>query len=66
MTYEEAKAAMEAETLIEGGTPYTEDYDTGKVFDLRDDQADVAWQSGVRTWTPLEDLRICDEPKFEK
>jgi len=35
-----------------------EDYDTGRVLEVRGDYAYVAWDTLVQTWTPIEDLRV--------
>lgn len=41
---------------VEGGTPNTEDYDTGKVVEIKGNKALVSWASGTRTWTLVDDL----------
>jgi hypothetical protein len=35
--------------MVVGGTPGSEDYDTGRVVEVDGDQVTVAWDSGVRT-----------------
>ncbi len=42
---------------VEAGKPGTENYDTGRVLDVRGDQVYVGWQSGVNTWQPASLLR---------
>jgi hypothetical protein len=44
-------------TRVEGGEPGTDDYDTGRIVLIDSDRALVAWDTGVRTWANLEDLR---------
>lgn len=51
-----AAPRLSVDDRVEGGQPGTEDYDTGRVLDIEGDKADVGWDSGVRTWTPIEDL----------
>jgi hypothetical protein len=34
-----------------------DDHDTGRVLAVDGDRAEVGWDSGVRTWTPVSDLR---------
>lgn len=34
-----------------------DDEDEGRIEQLRGTEAFVAWQSGVKTWTPIDDLR---------
>lgn len=41
---------------VQAGQPGTEDHDTGRVVEVSADGALVAWDSGVRTTTPLADL----------
>ena len=43
---------------VEGGRPYSEDYDQGKIVALVEGgEASVAWQSGVTTPTSVRSLR---------
>lgn len=43
---------------VEGGRPYSEDYDQGKIVALFEGgEASVAWQSGVTTPTSVRSLR---------
>lgn len=58
--------AIPAGTRVEGGTGM--DHDTGRVVDPADSDREhpmaagpnvlVAWDSGVRIWTPVADLRL--------
>lgn len=43
---------------VEAGKRGTEEYDTGKVLAISGPQAEVGWDSGTRTWTPISDLRL--------
>jgi hypothetical protein len=45
---------------VEAGAPGTDDYDTGTVFEIDGDKALVAWDSGVRTSSPIADLTVVD------
>lgn len=47
---------IETGMTVEAGKVGTEDHDTGRVLELDGEKALVAWQSGVRTWSPVEDL----------
>jgi hypothetical protein len=59
MTKFEAEAAMENHTLVEGGEPGTDDYDTGYILEITDeDTAIVVWRSGTRTPYPINDLAV--------
>lgn len=51
MNASEIKVGME----VIGGE--REDSDIGIVHDVERDRAFVGWQSGVSTWTPIEDLK---------
>jgi hypothetical protein len=43
---------------VEGGRPYTEDFDQGKIIALYEGgEAEVAWQSQVRTKADIRSLR---------
>jgi hypothetical protein len=42
--------------MVCGGEPGTDDYDEGEVVDYAGADALVAWDSGVRTWTPTSPL----------
>lgn len=59
MTKDEAQNALDQFTLVAGGEPGTEDYDTGRIVEYDgSDKAVVAWDTGVRTETPISDLRV--------
>jgi hypothetical protein len=42
---------------VEAGDPGTEEYDEGNVLRIDGDRAAIGWESGVRTWNPVADLR---------
>lgn len=57
MTRIGARLAMERQTRVAGGEPGSEDYDEGYIVAMQDaETAIVAWDSGTRTPTPLDDL----------
>ncbi len=58
MTRIGAKLALENHTRVAGGEPGTQDYDEGYIVSIGEGGlvAMVAWDSGVRTPTPIDDL----------
>lgn len=42
--------------MVESGKPGTEDYDTGRILSISGDDAEVGWDSGVKTTILLSDL----------
>jgi len=53
----ECEWAWEVGDKVEAGQEGTDDYDRGEIQEVVDDRAFVAWESQVKTWTPMEDLR---------
>lgn len=53
------KSDVQIGLKVEGGRPYTEDFDQGKIVGFDGDKGliDVAWQSGTRTWNEPRSLR---------
>ncbi len=49
---------------VEGGTPYTVQYDEGEIVAINGQVAEVAWQSGVRTYADLRRLRVGHSGRF--
>jgi hypothetical protein len=43
---------------VEGGRPYSEDFDQGTITAFDGDQVEVAWQSEIRTVQPASVLRL--------
>ena len=43
---------------VEGGRPYSEDFDQGKIIGFDGDQVEVAWQSLISTVQPASMLRL--------
>lgn len=41
---------------VQAGKEGSEDFDIGQILQISEKKALVAWQTGVRTWTPLSDL----------
>jgi len=56
MTNIEAYDALVNRRIVHAGQPGTEDYDEGVIVAIEGNVATVAWQSGVRTPTPISDL----------
>jgi outer membrane protein assembly factor BamB len=42
---------------VEGGRPYSDEYDQGHVVSVDGDQVTVAWESGASTTQRLESIR---------
>ncbi len=52
----DALIAWHCGTKVQGGDG--EDHDEGLIIDVLHDWAKVAWDNGVRRWTPLADLEV--------
>ena len=52
-------STIDIDCRVEAGKSGTDDYDTGIVLDISDDgtKAYVGWDSGVKTWTAITELR---------
>jgi len=43
---------------VEGGRPYSDDFDQGRIVGFSRDSVEVAWQSGTTTKQPASALRL--------
>ena len=55
-----ATGALTVGDRVEAGELGSDDHDAGRILAIDGGRAEVGWDSGVRTWAPLSDLRAAE------